>query len=480
MRRLSGLLWLVSAGVLAACSVLPGSSRLHPSDLSGRTPGLDALGPFIEYHLALDLDESERRVTGQQQVIFPNTTGTELDEIVFRLYPNLPQYAGEMDVGPVWVNGQAVSTALAAEQTSLLVPLPHPLEPDSRVTLSMTFEVGIPQRDSGYVLFGYSQDIWSLPDAYPLLAVHDATGWHQDIAPPHGDAVFSEAAMYDVQVTLPSALVVATTGSVVSDTLEAGGRRRYHIQGGPLREFACIASAEYAMKETTAQGTIVRSYYLPGDESAGEGALNSAAAALRAYADKFGPYPFPEMTVIEAPLQFYGMEFPGLNLIGAELYRDRRAQLEDRVVHEIAHQWWYAQVGNDQVNTPWLDEGLAEYSMATYYGVVYGESQANTLINQRWLVPYQTAVENHFDAIVNRPSAAFGSEYEIMVYAKAALFFDALRRQVGDDVFYSVLRTYLNRYRWRIATPDDLLAVAEAVSGQDLNPLYTRWILSKQ
>ena len=53
----------------------------------------------------------------------------------------------------------------------------------------------------------------------------------------------------------------------------------------------------------------------------------------------------------------------------------------------------------------------------------------NTLINQRWLVPYQVAVENEYDAIVNQPSAAFSWEYEVIVYGKAALFFDALRQR---------------------------------------------------
>ncbi|MFN2244753.1 MAG: M1 family aminopeptidase, partial [Anaerolineae bacterium] len=157
-----------------------------------------------------------------------------------------------------------------------------------------------------------------------------------------------------------------------------------------------------------------------------------------------------------------------------------RADLEDRVVHEIAHQWWYAQVGNDQVNTPWLDEGLAEYSMAIYYEQVFGEARANTLVNQRWLVPYQVAVENQYDAVVNQPSSAFAWEYEVIVYAKAALFFHAVHQEVGDETFRAILREYVDRFRWGIATPDDFLDVAEAVSGRDLDAVYNRWILSKQ
>jgi aminopeptidase N len=201
---------------------------------------------------------------------------------------------------------------------------------------------------------------------------------------------------------------------------------------------------------------------------------------LRAYGDVFGPYPFDEMTVAEAPLQHFGMEYPGLNLIGLDLYRDNRDELENRVVHEIAHQWWYAQVGNDQINTPWLDEGLAEYSMAVYYQQIFGEARANTMVNQRWLVSYQWAVDNEFDTVVNQPASAFSWDYEMIVYAKAALFFHALHQKLGDAMFRAVLHEYVKQFRWKTATPDDFIRVAESVSGQDLDPLYSQWILSKQ
>ena len=472
------VLGLMVALLLAGCGLLPGEATPVVPPSLDTVPGIEEAGPLPRYRLDLVLDPAARRLTGRQEVVWTNRSGQPLDEIVFRLYPNLPQYGGRVGIGPVWVAGQRGNSVLRAEDTALAVPLPQPLEPEASVIISLTFDVTIPSRDSGPVLFGRSQGIWSLPDAYPLLAVHDGQRWHEDVAPPQGDAVFAEAALYEVKLTLPSTLTLVTTGSVVTSTSAAAGQTSYHIVGGPLREFAWLAGEGYQVAETAAQGIVVRSYFWPGDEAAGRAVLSMAAAALRVYAAAYGPYPFPEMTVAEAPLAFYGMEYPGLNLIGSALYRDQRAELEDRVAHEIAHQWWYSQVGNDQVNIPWLDEGLAEYSTATYYAGVYGEARANKLINQRWLVPYQVAVEEGRDAVVNRPAAAFGPEYEIIVYGKAALFFDALRRQVGDETYLAILREYVDRFRWRIATPDDFLTVAEEVSGQDLEGLYTQWILS--
>ena len=476
---------------LTACSPLAGdllgrgnasAEPVVPSPTVIGVPTAEKVNPFPEYRLSLALDPAAGRLAGQQEVTIPNHTGVELQEIVFRLYPNLPQYGGRMDIGPVSVDGEQGISYLRAEDTSLVIPLDRPLAPETSVTVELTFEVDIPLKGAEYTLFGYSQGIWSAPDAYPLLAVHDGSTWHEEIAPSHGDAVFADAAVYDVTLTVPSTLTVAATGTVVSEALGADGQQIYRIMGGPLREFAWLASADYQVAETTAYGTELRSYYLPGDEAAGQATLNIAAAALRSYEDAFGPYPFDQMIVAEAPLLHYGMEYAGLNLIGLDLYREQRAELENRVVHEIAHQWWYAQVGNDQVNTPWLDEGLAEYSMSFYYRQVFGEARANTLVNQRWLVPYQVAVENEYDAVVNQPSSAFTFwwEYEVIVYSKAALFFNAMHQELGDETFRAVLQEYVRQFRWKIATPDDLISVAESISGRDLDALYSRWILSKQ
>ena len=226
--------WTVLAGLLAACSPLsakptlelppPYRPTLEPTPILG----VEAVAPLPEYRLNLTLDPAARRLVGQQQVTFPNRTGVALGEIVFRLYPNLPQRGGRIGIGPVWVDGERRASSLRADDTSLVIPLPEPLPSEASATIAFTFDVEIPEKETGYVLFGHSQGIWSLPDAYPLLAVHDGSTWHEDIAPPHGDAVFADAALYDVTLTLPPTLTLAATGTVVSNTLNTDRQHVYH------------------------------------------------------------------------------------------------------------------------------------------------------------------------------------------------------------------------------------------------------------
>ncbi|MGD8599406.1 MAG: hypothetical protein PVJ26_20500, partial [Anaerolineae bacterium] len=111
--------WLAVWVLLAACSAQPADPS---SGLPEATPliGQEEVEPLPEYQIALELDARQRQLDGEQLVTYPNRTGAGLDEIVFRLYPNLPQYGGRMEIGPVLVDGQRSNWSLRAEDTSLV------------------------------------------------------------------------------------------------------------------------------------------------------------------------------------------------------------------------------------------------------------------------------------------------------------------------------------------------------------------------
>ena len=121
---------------------------------------------------------------------------------------------------------------------------------------------------------------------------------------------------------------------------------------GPAREFTALLSPQFQSLEVDSLGTRVRSYFTGGTRRRRSSALYSAVAALQIYTDKFGPYPYRDMSIVQAPLTFKGMEFPSLSLIGSQDYDKYQKDLVNLVVHEVAHQWWYNQVGSDQVRTP--------------------------------------------------------------------------------------------------------------------------------
>jgi hypothetical protein len=433
------------------------------------------------YSITVKINPTARAFTGTLDVTIPVTGTASWSELYFRLYPNLKQFGGSLEVGLARVNGMTVNYGYAAESTAVHLTLPRPLEVGSRAQVRLAFSGEAPQHDSGYyTIFGLSEDVLSLTNFYPILAGRRGDAWALEVAHPQGDVGFHDAALYRVDVTAPVTQVIAATGVAVTRTVDADGWATARYVLGPAREFTLLLSPRFQVDEADAYGARVRSYFLPEDAAAGRSALYDAVAALQIYSDQFGPYPYREMVVVEAPLTFHGMEFPGLNLIGSDDYRRHQEDLETLVVHEVSHQWWYNQVGSDQTQSPWLDEGLAEFSMYFYYLGRRGAPAAKELRRLRWETPVGGAVERGADAPIGRPVTDYKGNYETIIYAKGALFFATLRDELGEKGFQKLMRTYLERYRWRIATPADFQALAEEVAGRDLRELFAKWVEGKE
>jgi len=238
-----------------------------------------------------------------------------------------------------------------------------------------------------------------------------------------------------------------------------------------------VLSPDYELTRRQVDDVMVNSYYLPDDVDGGEAVLDVAAEALRLFGLRFGRYPYAELDLVPTFTSAAGIEYPGLIVIAQRLYggSDRSEWV---VAHEVAHQWWYNLVGNDQVDEPWLDEALTQYSTVLYFEDRYGKAAAaNALqagIEDRW----EGAREAGRDRPVVGPVAGFAPEdYGPIVYGKGPLFFHHLREEVGDVPFDHILRSYFDEYRYGIATGESFLSVAERFSSRDVDALYRQWIL---
>jgi hypothetical protein len=456
-----------------------------PDPLADFRPGLrpdftiplSTIDALHQYSITVRLDPTAQAYTGTVQVTYPVSATTPLTDVYLRLYPNLPKFDGTLLVTTAQVNGMSVSYGYSQGATALHLTWGTPLPVGKRATVKLGFNGTFKEhRDNYYTLLGKSEQILSFASFYPVLATRRSDGWALDVANPQGDFGFEEAALFRSTLTLPNGLVVAGTGVQVSDTPAEPGWHTLGYVAGPARELIYLVSSQYQVLEAEAYGTKVRSFFLPSNPEAGKSALYDAVAALEIYSDRYGPYPYREMSVVEAPLTYHGQEYPGVNLIGKATYDQYQQDLETLVAHEVAHQWWYNQVGSDQIRNPWQDEGLAEYALYDYFEARHGLPAAQWLRETRWQVPVKYAGERGFDAPINRPVDAYEGNYETMVYAKGALFFAELRDQMGDDNFRAFLRAYLAEFRWRIAQPSDLLHIAERISNQDLTPLAKKYL----
>jgi len=442
---------------------------------------LEQMAGATRYELDLQLDPSTLEISGDGVVHYTNREDVALDAVYFRLYPNFPGCHGQAEVTAVQAGGETVKPAYQVERTALRVPLDPPLEPGEAVVLDLHFEVEVPEGDlCRYGDFSYSGGIMALAHFYPIIPAYDDEGWNIELGPSYGDLVYADASLYHVTMTLPAGWVVAASGTEVSRTSLDEGRARISWVSGPGRDFFMALSRDYLTRTQEVGDVQVTAYFLSGDRAGGEQALDYAVRALQLYQKRFGPYRYREFDVVETPTLAGGIEYPGVVVIAGSMYGSEGGYLEVTVVHEAAHQWWYNLIGDDQVDEPWLDEALATYSSIVFFEEEESAAAGESLLRY-YRGSYQAMVDGGQDAPVNRPVGAYDeNQYYAIVYAKGALFFDALRREVGDRAFWAILQRYYERYLYGIASGEGLLQVAEEVSGKDLQGLYERWILSPQ
>jgi len=473
---------LLASCVLVSCAPLP-SERIdelapYRSAMRPQYQGqVDQIGPVPRYDIDVSVDVDRLTLAGHESVLYTNRQAQKLGELYFRLYPNLPAYDGHLVVTKVQIGDKEVGATYEAERTAMRVPLPRELAVGRTVRLDIDFSLQVKHKDDGRVLLGESQDILSLPNFYPMLAVYENGSWNLSSGPDFADAAFGEIALYRVNVNVPPDLVVVSTGSVLgTDVLPEGGRRVIRCASGPAREFGLIMSRAYEKQSLNIRGIAVNSYSLPQDAPMGYSALWRAAAALQAYSDAFGDYPYAKLDVAEAPLVKRGMEYPALIFIGSEVYRTERQRLEALVAHETAHQWWYNLVGGDPVNAPAVDEGLAEYSLFYYYQGVYGKRHAEEVVAKRWEEPFEYAKKAGLDAPVDQPTSRFMPDnYEVIIYAKSSLLYNELRRYVGNEAFDMAIRRYLRDYSYRIAPAGAFLGIVQSTTSRNLGGLLEKW-----
>jgi hypothetical protein len=425
-------------------------------------------------------------ISGSVDLDFVNNTESALNSIYFRLYANAVTYAeGDLVVHSASIMGAPTRFEVSVENSVLRVPLAAPLPSgdSTNVTLSFTATVPVQPRES-YGIFAIQpgSGTWALAHWFPLLAGVDESGWNLEPVSVNGDPIFSNSALFDVSLTAPAAMALVTSGHLTGSE-PTGGNVRRHFIAGPVRDFTIVAGDDFTFTSRQVGATVVTSFYHPDDAAAGARVLEYAVRAMTLYSRLYGTYPYQELNLAEVSLRgAAGVEFPKLLFIGDNLYAgssvDDPHYLEFVIAHEVAHQWWYGVVGNNQYVHAFLDEGLAEYdSTIVYFTHQYDGSFARKQFDRSIKLWYFNTLFTSGDAIVDEPTDEFPNEgsYGAIVYAKAALGFDAIHTAIGDDAFNRGLRAYYERNRFEIATPSDLRAAFEEASEKNLGDLWQHW-----
>lgn len=423
------------------------------------------------YQIKASFDRATNLVHGQAKVTLPEL---KVDEIPFYLYVN---GAGAMQVHDVTLNGHPAQVTATAKQVTV-----HAAKSASPQTVTFAFDTKLPASPART---GTWKGVSTVSYWYPILAVERNGAW---VPRPDGlgfgDPFLMDLGNYAVEWNAPSGMQWFATGVKTNETPQADGRTVTTWKAEKVQNFALVGGTGFHVSEfDTGTGTHV--YVGTLDAANLQKTYDLAWSAVKTYSTRVGIDPYPVLNVLELPQgTVYAHELPNMALFSQDLWGYPDA--DHWIAHEIGHAWFYNAVGNYEVETPWLDEGLADYLALLERETRLGQDAYVAAIRDAWDRFRQNQTYSPYPA--GTPSGAkngetalpYGSYHSSQAhyyysYLRPILMYHDLRKMLGDDKFFKFLRQYYVKNVERTATRTEL---EQALADIDPNavPLLKQWL----
>lgn len=454
--------------------------------------------PLSTYNMKLSYDDENHVLSGEEEITFINNYDNMFTCLYLHLYPNafregakndLVSVAdsdevyvdgvsyGNIEIKGVSSEGENLNYNIEGEDSNILkVELPVEVYPDESITFSVEFATTLANVNHR---LGYGNNAINFGNFYPVICMYEeGVGFKTDLYHSNGDPFYSEVASYQVEITYPAKYTLASSGSLQSTTEEEGVATS-KVSGDKIRDFCFVLSDIFDSVSQKVGSTTLTYYGYEGDSLSS--ALEISVKALNTFNDLFGKYPYSTLNIVKTNFLHGGMEYPNLVMISDNLEDDEIAYV---IVHEIAHQWWYGVVGNDEYNHAWMDEGLTEYSTLLFfeeheeYNVDTASLITNATESYKTFVRVYTSVNGEVDTSMDRPLNKFDTqpEYVQCTYTKGMLMFDSIRKSVGDRKFFKALKDYYQDFAYKNASPADMIASFIDSTRTDLEGFFNSWL----
>lgn len=443
---------------------------------------LTAGQPGTAYQVKVNLNYAQRALLAQQTVRYINRSNEALEYVVFNVEPN--QWPGAFRLNEVTIDAQPAGYELTGRK--LRVNLPQVLEPGCAQEMLLAFQLNVPEIGQGLTAYrgflGHSPRQLNLGNWLPMVAPHIDGEWVVRDVVLVGEQTVLDVADWDVTFNVsgaPDTLEIAGPGDV-----ERIGERSWRFTLEESRDFTVSLSDAFIItRDQTESGVTVELYSFEDAQVETEDgqtvdgaahALDTAVKSLTTFEALYGAYPYRRLAVVEGDFPD-GMEFSGLVFVSKDWFTrftgNPAAFLTVITVHEVAHQWWYARVGNDQAQAPWLDEALATYSEYVFIEEYYPD------LREWW---WEWRVNNYSpQGFVDSNVYQFSSirEYINTVYLLGARMLNDVRTDLGTEAFFDLLHRYYEAGAGRIVSSDVFwaaLSTDELAATQQTRQRYLR------
>lgn len=421
------------------------------------------------YQIKISIDRKSSFAEGRLEMSWYNGSGTDLDELRFRLLMNSESHA-PMSILKIQAGDKELPFALSEDNTVLKVQLSGKLVHGSHANLSIAYAIDFSIHPTYYFDFArIDHKGFSIPHFYPVASRIKRGEWEEGPLYMGGDLLSADSSHYFVEVESDNDVVIVSSGKEIGKRTEGNSQTRAYV-AGPVRDFYFCGLEDLKEAKGRAGETEISSFAPGYLKSASAKAVEITSYALSLFSREFSPYPFGELKVASLPMSALGVEFPGFFAINENLYREPEGFLfEPTVVHETAHQWFYSLLGNNQLRDPWIDEGLSQYAMWFYYKKKYGPSGGRGIY--RSFVDRWERVSSE-DIPINKEVAFYeGKEYASIIYGRGPLFFLDLSEVMGEESFHDFLRHLLEVYSHKNIDSETFLRELRDRGGSSVEPV---------
>ncbi|MCM1223200.1 MAG: M1 family metallopeptidase [Lachnospiraceae bacterium] len=430
------------------------------------------------YAIDADLNPEIRCMTYTEKVKVVNTGSDSTKTLYFHIYGNKFRGLRQVEDGNIVVlsaqdqEGNVLQCQREQEGVLYCVKLAEKLKPEQSTELTFTCEVLIPDLES---MYGMSEagDV-QLPMFSLQLAMYDENGWDIAPLPENGDGRYGATADYDLTIHIPETYILTCNGDELSRET-SNGITTYTYRAEKRRDIMVFACKDYVRLERIVGDTTILGCFNEALDSVTrqrmEYVMDCAAFALQYFNGILGEYPYDTLVVTNSAIGTNfspNMEYSGLITV---LFGSQQFSMKINTFHEVAHQWFYGLVGNDENRKPWLDEGFAEFAAGLCLDAE-GEED----------FPYWELKNISNSAVAEEKvnvSSDDASNYQWVIYDRGAVFLKTLMDTIGQEKFLSILSDYCQRYKYGVATTENFLEILCESTDVDISEIVDAFIERK-
>jgi len=506
----------------------------------------------VNIKIDVRLDDKNHVLRAHEEITYINNSPDSISSIYFHLWPNAytgkntalakqllsqgetslkyyyPEDLGSIDSLNFKVGKQTLTWNYHPDYRDIaLVQLNQLLLPGDSVKITTPFRVNLPR----FLIsrLGHDEQAYQITQWFPKPAVYDSEGWHPYPYLDQGE-FYSDFGDYDVNITLPKNYLLASTGDMNSLSrasenvfldkqlkktndfikraqfpseysefpVSSTELKTISFHQSNVHDFAWFADKRwlvnhsYVVLPESFKRVETWSFFLPHNARLWQESIKYINSSLLFYSIEVGDYPYGHVTAVDGDLGVGGgMEYPNVTVIGGV---DGALELEEVIMHEVGHNWFYGMLASDERAHPWMDEGVNSFFERKYMSVFYPDAKFSGIesfnlasllkedepsLSQYFWYAYAFEASRGQDQPGNLSADKYLEQnYGSIVYAKSAVLFNYLAEYLGQEMFTAAMKNYFVQWKYKHPKPDDLQESLERVSGKNLDWFFQGLLLS--